>query len=142
MLFKFPGSLCLLSAAAGATALRIDAQAKRADDQSHVVSLDNNEDLAYKANITLNGQVFEVIIDTGRYVKASLLVCRIWKAHVRWMIIHSSDLWISGTVNNANDTGKTAKVQYAVGGVSGSIQTAKVQFLGYEIDDQAFSAYY
>lgn len=64
----FP-AFCLFGAAAAlqATALRIDALARRADDQSHVMTLENSSDLKYKANITLNGEQFEVLIDTGRY---------------------------------------------------------------------------
>lgn len=61
-------AFCLLGAAAlQATALRIDALAQRGTDQSHVMTLDNDADLKYKANITMNGENFEVLIDTGRY---------------------------------------------------------------------------
>ena len=54
---------------------------------------------------------------------------------------HSSDLWVAGVVKDAKDTGKKAGVDYAIGAASGPVKTAQVKFLGYTIDDQAFSAY-
>ena len=56
------------------------------------------------------------------------------------MDIHSSDLWVAGGVNGAKDTGKTAGVDYAIGAAAGPVTTAKVEFMDYTIDDQAFSA--
>ena len=53
----------------------------------------------------------------------------------------SADLWVGGTVPNANVSGKSAKVQYAVGAVSGPIQFAELGFLGFKIRRQAFSAF-
>ncbi|KAI0775709.1 acid protease [Trametes elegans] len=69
----------------------------------------------YRANITLNGKRFEVLIDTG-----------------------SSDLTVTGSVPNAKDTGKTAAVTYAVGNTNGPIKTANLEFEGFKVNDQAF----
>lgn len=33
--------------------------------------------------------------------------------------MHSSDLWVAGSVSSATDTGKTAGVNYAIGSVKG-----------------------
>ena len=70
----------------------------------------------------------------------------------------SSDLWVSGTVPNAKNTGATASVQYAVGAAQGAVfsfihvqlptiltpykgpvQTADLTLLGYTVSNQAFS---
>ncbi|RPD62708.1 acid protease [Lentinus tigrinus ALCF2SS1-7] len=78
-------------------------------------SISNVGDVEYLTDITLGGKKFSVQIDTG-----------------------SSDLWVAGDVPNAQDTGKTAKVTYAVGGVSGSVKTAELDFAGYTVDNQAY----
>ncbi|KAK0187820.1 aspartic peptidase domain-containing protein [Armillaria mellea] len=67
--------------------------------------LSNTADLDYSTNITLGGQVFKVQIDTG-----------------------SSDLWVADNVRDSIDTGTTAEVTYAVGGVEAR----------YIVHDQAF----
>ncbi|EIW59384.1 acid protease [Trametes versicolor FP-101664 SS1] len=78
-------------------------------------SVGNIGDVQYTTDITLGGSKFSVQIDTG-----------------------SSDLWVAGTVPNSKDTGKAAKVQYAVDGVQGSVDTADLDFAGYTITDQAY----
>ncbi|KAI0663518.1 acid protease [Cubamyces menziesii] len=77
--------------------------------------LSNVGNVQYQTNITLNGQQFKVLIDTG-----------------------SSDLTVTGDVPNAKDTGKTGTVNYAIGGTRGPIKTAKLEFEGFTIDNQAF----
>ncbi|KAL1743093.1 aspartic peptidase domain-containing protein [Schizophyllum fasciatum] len=77
--------------------------------------LKNSADISYYTNVTLGGQDFEVLIDTG-----------------------SSDLWVAGTVKNAKDTGKKSGVTYAVGAVEGPIKTAALEFSGFKIPDQAY----
>ncbi|KAI0755224.1 acid protease [Daedaleopsis nitida] len=78
-------------------------------------SVANVGDVQYISDITLGGQKFSVQIDTG-----------------------SSDLWVVGDVPNAKNTGKTAKVTYAVGEVEGPILEAQLDFAGYTVNDQAF----
>ena len=46
---------------------------------------------------------------------------------------------VTGDVPNAKDTGKTGTVNYAIGGTRGPIKTAKLEFEGFTIDNQAFS---
>ncbi|TBU47411.1 acid protease [Dichomitus squalens] len=72
-------------------------------------------DVEYTTDITLGGKKFTVQIDTG-----------------------SSDLWVVGDVPNAQNTGKSAKVTYAVGEVEGSIMTAALDFTGNTVSDQAY----
>ncbi|EIN07494.1 acid protease [Punctularia strigosozonata HHB-11173 SS5] len=78
-------------------------------------TLTDSSDFSYYTNITLNGDSFSVLIDTG-----------------------SSDLWVAGSVSNANDTGYTSGVTYAVGSVSGPVMTADLEFAGYTVKSQAF----
>ncbi|KAI0647783.1 acid protease [Trametes meyenii] len=78
-------------------------------------SVGNLGDVEYTTDITLGGQKFTVQIDTG-----------------------SSDLWVAGSVPNTAQTGKTAKVQYAVEAIQGSVYTAALEFAGYTVKDQAF----
>ena len=71
--------------------------------------------------------------------------------------VSSSDLWVAGSVNNAKDTGKKSGVTYAVGAVEGAlacssatfpplthpqgpIKIAELEFAGFTIPDQAYSA--
>ncbi|KAI0695469.1 aspartic peptidase domain-containing protein [Cytidiella melzeri] len=77
--------------------------------------LQNDADLKYFTNVSMNDQQFPVLIDTG-----------------------SSDLYITGSVAGAGNTGKTAAVQYAIGGASGPVLTAKMDFEGFTIMNQAF----
>ncbi|KAI0771201.1 acid protease [Trametes elegans] len=80
-------------------------------------SVGNVGDVEYTTDITLGGQKYAVQIDTG-----------------------SSDLWVTGSVPNTKSTGKTAKVQYAVDSIQGSIYTAPLEFAGYSVSDQAFTS--
>ncbi|KAF5330098.1 hypothetical protein D9758_018669 [Tetrapyrgos nigripes] len=81
----------------------------------NITPLTNTADVSYYANLTLNGQSFLCLIDTG-----------------------SSDLWVAGSVSNAKDTGKSAGVTYAIDSVEGEIKTADLVFSGYSISDQAY----
>ncbi|KAI0743537.1 acid protease [Daedaleopsis nitida] len=78
--------------------------------------LSNQGNMQYQTNITLNGQAFHVLIDTG-----------------------SSDLYVVGDVPNAKDTGKVGQVIYAIGTTKGPIKTATLEFEGFSVDNQAFS---
>ncbi|KAI0341939.1 acid protease [Trametopsis cervina] len=88
---------------------------RRAQMWQATPDLQNESDLKYFTNISLNGVDFPVLIDTG-----------------------SSDLWVAGKVPGAGSTGKTAKVEYAIGGASGPILTAKMEVEGFTITNQAF----
>ncbi|PIL36177.1 hypothetical protein GSI_01837 [Ganoderma sinense ZZ0214-1] len=77
--------------------------------------LTNQGNMQYQTNITLNGQAFQVLVDTG-----------------------SSDLYVVGSVNGAKDTGKTGSVTYAIGSTKGPIKTATVEFEGFKVADQVF----
>ncbi|KAJ7745563.1 aspartic peptidase domain-containing protein [Mycena maculata] len=79
-------------------------------------SLADSADTQYTTNITVGGQPFQVLIDTG-----------------------SSDLWVAAnSVSGAVSTGKTGGVNYAVSGASGPIMTGSVDFAGYTVPNQAF----
>ena len=80
--------------------------------------LTNQGNLQYQTNITLNGQQFQVLIETGRYV--FLVSCR---SQARWGAYNglgSSALYVVGTVPGAKDTGKTGEVTYAIGATKGA----------------------
>ncbi|PSR78178.1 hypothetical protein PHLCEN_2v7510 [Hermanssonia centrifuga] len=64
-------------------------------------SLNDTQDINYTTNITLGGNQFAVIIDTG-----------------------SADFYVTGTVPGSVDTGKTASVQYAIGSVEVDVPEA------------------
>ncbi|KAH9172154.1 aspartic peptidase domain-containing protein, partial [Lactarius sanguifluus] len=50
----------------------------------------------------------------------------------------SSDLWVAGAVPQAEDTGASASIQYAVGSKAGPVKTAQLEILGFTVPDQAF----
>ncbi|TDL30218.1 acid protease [Rickenella mellea] len=79
------------------------------------IPIANTQNAEYISNITLGGVTIPVMLDTG-----------------------SSDLWVSLPVPNARDSGKTAKLEYAVGEASGHINFAPLTFDNYTVPDQAF----
>ncbi|KDQ62634.1 hypothetical protein JAAARDRAFT_54556 [Jaapia argillacea MUCL 33604] len=79
------------------------------------VPIANTHNAEYITNITLNGVSVPVMLDTG-----------------------SSDLWVAENIPNAKDTGKAAKLSYAVGQANGDIWTAQLTFDDYTVNDQAF----
>ncbi|PSR78177.1 hypothetical protein PHLCEN_2v7509 [Hermanssonia centrifuga] len=70
-------------------------------------SLNDTQDINYTTNITLGGNQFTVIIDTG-----------------------SSDLYVTGTVPGSVDTGKKSGVQYAIGSVKVDVPESSSNALG------------
>ena len=60
--------------------------------------------------------------------------------HTDPLSIVSSDLWVGGDVPGSYPSGQNASVQYAVGNAQGPILFAELDFLGYNITNQAFSA--
>lgn len=79
------------------------------------VPIGNTQNIYYYTNITLGGQNISVMLDTG-----------------------SSDLWVSGSVSGATDTGNSLKLSYAVGTAAGDIYTAPFELAGQSVSDQAF----
>ncbi|EPQ54524.1 acid protease [Gloeophyllum trabeum ATCC 11539] len=79
------------------------------------IPVHNTHNAEYISNITLGGVSIPVMLDTG-----------------------SSDLWVAQNIPNAKDTGKSAKLSYAVGTAAGDIYTAPLEFDGYTVPDQAF----
>ncbi|OSD07489.1 acid protease [Trametes coccinea BRFM310] len=88
--------------------------AARANGQN-AVPVANTHNSEYIANITLGGRQIPVLLDTG-----------------------SSDLWVTGSVPNAKDVGKSVSLSYAVGKAAGDVYTATLEFANYTVQDQAF----
>ena len=80
--------------------------------------LTNQGNLQYQTNITLNGQQFQVLIDTGRCVFRVFRLLQAWRG--AYSGLDSSDLYVVGTVPRAKDTGKTGEVTYAIGATKGA----------------------
>lgn len=78
-------------------------------------TLEDDQNIQYITNITLNGQMFSVLLDTG-----------------------SSDLFVTSQVPGAVDQHYQAEVGYASGGAAGEVFSATMQFAGYQIDAQYF----
>ncbi|TBU23206.1 aspartic peptidase A1 [Dichomitus squalens] len=114
-------SLLLLELDAHVHALTFDVHVRRranaltARDISHITPVANTHNSEYIANITLGGRQIPVLLDTG-----------------------SSDLWVTGSVPNSKDVGKSVSLSYAVGKAAGDIYTADLQFANYTVTDQAF----
>ncbi|KAF8443007.1 aspartic peptidase domain-containing protein [Boletus edulis BED1] len=87
----------------------------RQSSTSSVVPVGNTQNAFYYSNITLGGRQISVMLDTG-----------------------SSDLWVTGSVPGAHDTGNSLTLSYSVGNAAGDVYTAPFQFDGYTVQDQAF----
>ncbi|OAX44350.1 acid protease [Rhizopogon vinicolor AM-OR11-026] len=79
------------------------------------ISLEDDQNIQYMSNITLNGQTFDVVVDTG-----------------------SSDLFITSEVPGAVDQHYQASVAYASGGAAGEVFSATMDFAGFTIESQYF----
>ncbi|KAI0027747.1 acid protease [Vararia minispora EC-137] len=75
----------------------------------------NVNNVEYLGNLTLNGNTFTVILDTG-----------------------SADLWVAGNVPNATDLGKSVSLSYAIGTANGNVHSATLTFGNYTVQNQAF----
>ncbi|KAK0464237.1 aspartic peptidase domain-containing protein [Desarmillaria tabescens] len=78
-------------------------------------TLINIADLRYYTNLTLGGEVFSVLVDTG-----------------------SSDLWVAGSITDSVDTGANSELIYGIGEAKGPIKTSTLEFAKYTVRDQAF----
>lgn len=124
--------------------------------------LKNSDDISYYSYILLGGRNFSVLVDTGQPPlqpsirfpplltllssdcrKVNLaFVCRAlpWIRTDRLLFsIISSDLWVGGNVPGSTPSGQSTRIQYAVGDAQGPVMFAPLDFLGYNIPDQAFS---
>ena len=81
------------------------------------IPIANSQNAQYISNITLGGQVIPVLLDTGRYVPSFCLSQNV----LGLPNLPSSDLWVTGTVPGATDSGKSTKLEYAVGEAAGEI---------------------
>ncbi|KIK92952.1 hypothetical protein PAXRUDRAFT_829461 [Paxillus rubicundulus Ve08.2h10] len=120
---SFVHTLCSLSALAVKIPFHVSSSGieettphvPRQSSSSGTVPVGNTQNTFYYANVTLGGRQISVMLDTG-----------------------SSDLWVTGSVPGAQDTGKSVTLSYAVGNAAGNIHTAPFQFDGYTVQDQAF----
>ncbi|KAF8443005.1 aspartic peptidase domain-containing protein [Boletus edulis BED1] len=108
-----PLSLLALATCGDASHLRLSGRLESTSPGTSL--LDNNMDIVYMTNVTLNGTSFSVMIDTG-----------------------SSDLWVSSPVPGAVSQNYSASVSYAIGSAEGTVMSATLDFAGFSIDDQFF----
>ncbi|KAG1790304.1 aspartic peptidase domain-containing protein [Suillus plorans] len=87
----------------------------RQSSSNGILPVGNTQNSFYYTNIMLDGQNISVMLDTG-----------------------SSDLWVTGSIPGATDTGSSLKLSYAVGTAAGDIYTAPFEFAGQSVSDQAF----
>ncbi|KAG1855898.1 aspartic peptidase domain-containing protein [Suillus tomentosus] len=87
----------------------------RQSSSNGILPVGNTQNAFYYTNIMLGGQNISVMLDTG-----------------------SSDLWVTGSIPGATDTGSSLKLSYAVGTAAGDIYTAPFEFAGQSVSDQAF----
>lgn len=109
--------------------------------RDHISGLDNAQNINYYTNITLGEQQFSVNIDTGRQAIFYFFSVLYSKVTSERQPLTSSDLWVEGNILDANDTGVSTGVQYAVGSVSGNVKTASLTFLNFSVPGQAFSMF-
>ncbi|KAG2344494.1 acid protease [Suillus weaverae] len=121
---SFFSSLCSLSVLALRIPFDVHVQTPASNPTAHfprqsssnsIVPVGNTQNSFYYTNIMLGGQNISVMLDTG-----------------------SSDLWVTGSVSGAKDTGNSLKLSYAVGTAAGDVYTAPFEFAGKSVSDQAF----
>lgn len=141
-------SLVSLSVLAVSIPFTVRSHIPRQSSTSGVVPVGNTQNAFYYSNITLGGRQISVMLDTGRYIP-------LFSRLARPSFVNSSDLWVTGSVPGAQDTGKSLTLSYAVGNAAGmscllplrlvltpickgDVNTAPFQFDGYTVQDQAF----
>lgn len=80
-------------------------------------TLEDDQNIRYITNITLNGQPFSVLLDTGRKVYQFNFVT----SNPDNAIAFSSDLFVTSQVPEAVDQHFQAEVGYASGGAAGEL---------------------
>ncbi|KIY63915.1 acid protease [Cylindrobasidium torrendii FP15055 ss-10] len=109
----FPALPLFLSLSAAYPAAQ-HVQSRQADNGTS--TLQNNDDVSYYVSLTLGGQHYSVLVDTG-----------------------SSDLWIAGDAPpESADLEASCNVTYADGLVQGPVYAADLAFSGFAITNQAF----
>ncbi|KAG9025111.1 hypothetical protein FRB95_010563 [Tulasnella sp. JGI-2019a] len=118
-LFRLPSILAAVASVTHAVRLPIhrsmDDLHPRAVAGNSSASIATFQNLWYFVNMTVGGQVYSTIIDTG-----------------------SADMWIYANVSNTTPTGVNASLGYATGGVEGVIYEAPLSFAGYHVPSQLF----
>jgi hypothetical protein len=80
-------------------------------------TLEDDQNIQYITNITLNGQMFSVLLDTGRKVNQLNFAT----SNPDNAIAFSSDLFVTSQVPEAVDQHYQAEVGYASGGAAGEL---------------------
>jgi hypothetical protein len=88
----------------------------RQSSSNGTVPVGNTQNTFYYTNVTLGGRQISVMLDTGRYPFKALCVNHL----IRRSFPNSSDLWVTGSVPGAQDTGKSVTLSYAVGNAAGT----------------------
>ncbi|KAG8214531.1 aspartic peptidase domain-containing protein [Butyriboletus roseoflavus] len=101
-----------LSGRLGSTSHHLE---RRTSMTGTVSQLSDSQNLVYLTNVTLNGAMFSIMIDTG-----------------------SSDLWVSSPVPAALPQKYQTSVSYASGSASGNVMSATLKFAGFSITSQFF----
>lgn len=92
---------------------------------SEGIKVTNTQNVQYIGNISLGGSQFDVVLDTGRLATLpSQLTGGLGPD--RSCFLHSSDLWVAGTVPNSQDTGTSVTLSYAIGQANGEQCSARV----------------
>lgn len=86
-----------------------------------IIPVSNTHNAEYISNITLGGRQIPILLDTGRYREVALSLMLLAE------ILHSSDLWVTGSVPTAKDVGKKVSLNYAVGNAHGTSQCEVVE---------------
>ena len=78
-------------------------------------ALRNRADFSYWTNLTLGGQSFEVLIDTGRQGRCTHITLRL----LFMISSYSTDLWVHGHAPESRSLGVPVSVTYASGTENG-----------------------
>ncbi|KAF5369259.1 hypothetical protein D9758_002635 [Tetrapyrgos nigripes] len=99
-----------------ATAVQLHLTAATRKSHSPEAILDNVDDLLYFVDVSLGGNNFSVLVDTG-----------------------SSDLWVAGNVPGTKNLSVLESLGYAIGNpITGYINTARLDFDGFSVEDQVY----
>jgi hypothetical protein len=85
-------------------------------------------------NSSINGNIFPVVLDSGRYKK---YYCYSRLANE---MDYSSDLWVQSEqeIPNAQITHSNVEINYVMGSLSGDVESGKVELGGMVVTDQRY----